>query len=207
MKKYIIPILALTFVISSCGNEFEENLGKSIDDSLAKTFDGEGEIEEVVEDVIELEESSEDIFYSEDGKFKINFFGTPTHSSDVVETEVGNIEMTTYLYEKSVTEAYMVAYNDYPTEMIENASMEDMLDGAKEGSASSMGITKFDLDQDEMVEGNPGRHFRGNNGSYYVEYKLFVTGIRLYQIAIIRDGSYATTERTEEFFGSFKLTE
>jgi len=206
MKKTLIPVLALIFVISSCGDDTnfvnEENLDKFLQES-AEEYDKM----EVVDDVIELDESDEDIFYSEDGRFKINFQGTPMHSSDVVPTEVGNIEMTTYMYEKSATEAYMVAYNDYPTEMIENASMDEMLDGAKNGSAGSMGITQFDLDQNTEIEGNPGRHFKGNNGSYYVEYKLFVTGIRLYQIAIIRDGSYATKARTNDFFNSFKLVE
>ena len=196
MKKITIPALVLTFILTACGggeaHQIENTVVNAIEDI------------DVVDEVVA---TSGDLFESADGKFKINFNGEPTVSSDMVPTDVGNIEMTSFLYEKSVTEAYMVAYNDYPSEMVEASSVADMLDGAKNGSASSMNITMFDLEENIEVEGNPGRHFKGNNGSYYVEYKLFLKGNRLYQIAIIRDGSYATPERTKEFFGSFELIE
>lgn len=203
MKKLLIPVIAIIVTLTSCSSDFEESLGKSIDASIDEAMN---ENEYAAAEEVK-EESSANIFSSKDGRFKINFSGEPKESSDIISTEAGDIEMTTYLYEKSVTEAYMVAYNDYPSELVKNTSIDVMLDGAKDGSSSSMGITIFDLEENLKIEGNPGRHFKGNNGSYYVEYKLFLKGNRLYQIAIIRDGSYATEERTKDFFGSFKLIE
>ena len=188
-------IAALSFLLLSCGsvnNEQAAAIASQLDSAIAE----ENSIPE-----------EGDLFTSKDGKFKIYFSGTPTESSDTIPTEVGKIEMTSFLYEKSVTEAYMVAYNDYPSEMVKNSSVDDLLDGAKNGSSSSLGITQFDIDNKMEIEGNPGRHFKGTNGSYYAEYKLFLKGNRLYQIALIRDGSYATPERAEAFFGSFSLTE
>jgi len=201
MKKMKFNLVALSFLLLSCGsvnNEQADAIANQLDSALA----GNSAIEE--ENSIPEEG---DLFTSKDGKFKINFSGTPTESSDIVPTEVGNIEMTSFMYEKSATEAYMVAYNDYPSEMVKNSSVDDLLDGAKNGSSSSLGITQFDIDKKMEIEGNPGRHFKGTNGAYYAEYKLFLKGNRLYQIALIRDGSYATPERAEAFFGSFALTE
>lgn len=195
MKKMKFNIAALSFLLLSCGsvnNEQAAAIASQLDSAIAE----ENSIPE-----------EGDLFTSKDGKFKIYFSGTPTESSDTIPTEVGKIEMTSFLYEKSVTEAYMVAYNDYPSEMVKNSSVDDLLDGAKNGSSSSLGITQFDIDNKMEIEGNPGRHFKGTNGSYYAEYKLFLKGNRLYQIALIRDGSYATPERAEAFFGSFSLTE
>lgn len=200
MKRLLIPVLAITFIFTSCGGDDSQEL----ESVLANAIE---ELEEVSEELEETEAAVDNLYHSEDGKFKINFNGEPTVSSDMIPTEVGDIEMTSFLYEKSITEAYMVAYNDYPSEILANSSVDDMLDGAKNGSASSMNIVSFDVEKDMEIAGNPGRYFKGNNGSYYIEYKLFLKANRLYQIAIIRDGSYATAERTDEFFGSFELLE
>jgi len=186
MKKLLIPILALTFAVSSCGDDFDE--------------------EEFIKGQYSLEKDKNILYESEDGRFKINFYGEPTKSSKAIPTEVGDVEMITFLYEKSVTEAYMVAYSDYPSKLIENSPVDVLLDGAKNGGVSNLGITIFEFEKNLKIAGNPGRHFKGNNGSsIYVEWKLFLTGNRLYQIAILRDGSYATQERTDDFFGSFEL--
>jgi len=207
MKKILLSTATISLLLFSCGEVNYDKNSKDIDQA-----DGVIEDNSIVDENTvnkEIEETSEkDLFYSEDGKFKIDFFGNnPKASTEMVPTEVGNIEMSMFMYEKSATEAYMVAYNDYPSEMVKNSSVDDLLDGAKNGSSSSLGISTFDIDEDLKIEGNPGRHFKGNNGSYYAEYKLFLKGNRLYQIALIRDGSYNTPERTEAFFGSFKLVD
>lgn len=193
-------LAALALLLLSCGSVNDQAA------AIASQLDSASTANSITEEENNIPEEG-DLFTSKDGKFKINFSGTPTQSSDIIPTEVGNIEMTSFMYEKSATEAYMVAYNDYPSEMVKNSSVDDLLDGAKNGSSSSLGITKFDIDNKMEIEGNPGRHFKGTNGSYYAEYKLFLKGNRLYQIALIRDGSYATPERAEAFFGSFALTE
>ena len=64
-----------------------------------------------------------EIYESEDGRFKINFLGaTPTVSQQAVPTELGDIEITMFIYEKSITEAYVIGYNDYPSAIIEAGS-------------------------------------------------------------------------------------
>ncbi len=199
MRKIILPIAGLVLFLGACGNaenEMKERLEKE-----------QQAYADAIEESGVTEEKGADLFHSVDGKFKINFNGEPTETSEIIPTEVGDIEMTSFMYEKSATEVYLVAYNDYPSDMVKNSSVDDMLDGAKNGSSSSMNIVSFDVDENLEIEGNPGRHFKGNNGSYYVEYKLFMKENRLYQIAIIRDGSYATSERSEEFYGSFELLE
>jgi hypothetical protein len=204
MKKIILPAIILSLFITSCGGDADNELKALIEEEQKQL---ELALEETEDEIEATEDVADDLFSSEDGKFKINFTGTPTESSDIVPTDVGDIEMTSFMYEKSLTEAYMVAYNDYPSEMVKMSSVDDLLDGAKNGSSSSLGINEFEIDKNMEIEGNPGRHFKGTNGTYYAEYKLFLKGSRLYQIALIRDGSYATQERSEEFFSSFELIE
>lgn len=200
MKKIILPALVLSLSFVACGDIDMEEADALNHDLLSA-------VDELAEETTELEEADDDLYYSEDGKFKVKFAGEPKVSSDIVPTDVGDIEMMSFLYEKSITEAYMVAYSDYPTAMVEQSSVKDMLIGAKNGSSGNMGITSFDLDEEVEMDGNPGMYFKGNANSIYAEYKIFLVGSRLYQIAILRDGSYATPERSDEFFNSFKLVE
>jgi len=196
MIKIKLPILVLSMGLMACGGSEElEQLTAELD-ALN---------EELTEEVIPETVEESDLFSSEDGKFKINFLGEPTVTSDIIPTDVGDIEMMSFMYEKSVTEAYMVAYSDYPTEMVEASSTQDMLKGAKDGASGNLGITSFDLEENIELNGNEGMYFKGAAGSIFVEYKIFLVGNRLYQVAILRDGSYATEERSGEFFNSFEL--
>ena len=196
MIKIKLPILVLSMGLMDCGGSEElEQLTAELD-ALN---------EELTEEVIPETVEESDLFSSEDGKFKINFLGEPTVTSDIIPTDVGDIEMMAFMYEKRVTEAYMVAYSDYPTEMVEASSTQDMLKGAKDGASGNLGITSFDLEENIELNGNEGMYFKGAAGSIFVEYKIFLVGNRLYQVAILRDGSYATEERSGEFFNSFEL--
>lgn len=199
MKKIIIPVVILSAGLVACGGVDTEEI-EGLNNDLLSAVDELAEVEE-----LEEETASGDLFSSKDGRFKIKFQGSPVESSDIIPTEVGNIEMVSYLYEKSVTEAYMVAYSDYPSQLVESSSVEDMLIGARDGSSGNLGITSFDLDEEIEIEGNLGRYFKGSANSIYAEYKLCLVGNRLYQIAILRDGSYSKPENADEFFNSFEL--
>lgn len=200
MKKIILPALVLSLSFAACGDvDMEE--ADALNHDLLSAVDELAE-----EETTEVEEvEADDLYHSEDGRFKIKFAGEPKVASDVIPTDVGNIEMMSFLYEKSVTEAYMVAYSDYPSAMVEQSSVDDMLKGAKDGSSSNLGITSFDLDENVELDGNKGMYFKGSANSIFAEYKIYLVGSRLYQVAILRDGSYSMPERSDEFFNSFQL--
>jgi len=200
MKKTILPALLLSLGFVACGDIHMEEADALNHDLLSAVDELAEEPEEVVE-----EPKDDDLYYSEDGRFKVKFAGVPKVNSDIVPTDVGNIEMMSFLYEKSVTEAYMVAYSDYPSALVEQSSAKDMLIGARDGSSREMGIMSFDSDEEIEIDGNPGRYFTGKANSIHAEYKIVLVGSRLYQIAILRDGSYSMPERSDDFFNSFQL--
>lgn len=202
MKKFTLPALVLSLGFVACGGPDAEEI-EALNHDLLSAVE---ELEEATEEIAE-EASADDLYHSVDGKFKIKFIGEPTESHDIIPTEVGNIEMTSYLYEQSITEAYMVAYSDYPSELVAQSSVEDILVGARDGSSGNLGITSFDLDENIEIDGNPGMYFKGKAGSIHAEYKLYMVENRLYQVAILRDGGYSKPERSDEFFNSFQLVE
>ena len=201
MKKLALPVLAFSIVLSACGGGMSEEELKELENLEAELTEA---IDEVAEEATE-EASADDLFYSEDGAFKIMFQGEPKQDEQIVPTVAGDIEMVTFMYEKSITEVYMVAYSDYPSQMVEESSVDEILANSKQGSSGNMGITSFDEEAEIEIDGNKGLFYKGKAGSLHVEYKLYMVSNRLYQLAIIRDGSYSQAERSAEFFDSFEL--
>jgi hypothetical protein len=198
MKTILTTCIAASMMVVSCGG------GDSLND-LEKNNEA---LQEDLEAVTEAAAIPSEIYESEDGRFKVNFLGgTPEVSTQSVPTELGEIEITMFLYEKSITEAYIIGYNDYPSAIVEAGSTAEMLAGGKEGLVNSMGITQFDLEKEVSLNGYSGLHFKGVAGSLHIEYQMYLVENRLYQIGIVRDGSYTTQDRVDTFLGTFELTD
>lgn len=203
MKIILTTLIAASLMMVSCGGGDE--LANELND-LANDLEAENVALEAEMDAI-LETSESALYESEDGSFQINFMGgTPTVNTESIDTEVGPVDITMFMYEKSSTELYMISYNDYPSAAIELSSAEEVLANGKNGLVTSMGITHFDLEEDVTKDGFPGLHFKGTGGSCHLEYEVYLVKNRLYQIGVLRDGSYATQENIDGFLGSFTLT-
>ena len=190
MRLFIL--MAAVTLLMSCGG------GQSATDALSKLDSISNSLNDQMSDM------SSEKYTSEDGKFKVNFLGTPTVEKKDIPTEVGNIEMTSFSYEKSATEVFMIAYSDYPSEMVKASEPDVLLNGAREGALSSMGAT-MESQEKITLDGNPGYQFKAVAGTYYMVYKIFLKDNRLYQILMMRDGSYPSNEAVESFIGSFEL--
>lgn len=196
---FIVP--ALVFGLVACGPSAEDvaNLEAELNDMA-------GDMETALEEELTAPEATESMdFTSKDGHFSIQFPGEPQHASNSVPTDVGDIMMETYMYEKSATEVFMVAYNDYPSIYVDESNADELLEGGKSGALESLGIMTTEVEEKIEVDGHPGIFFTGNNGQYYVVYEVYLVNNRLYQIAILRDGSYPSDEDVANFTKTFKL--
>ena len=186
--KFLNLLLIATVMVSCGGNQNTMDALNKLD-SLSKSMN---------------QSSLTDKYMSKDGSFKISFPGTPTVSSENVPTEAGNIEMKLFTYKKSATEAYMVVYSDYPSEMVKASDPETLLNGAKEGALSNQSVT-LESEKKITLDGNPGYYFTAKKDSYYMCYKIFLKENRLFQILMLRDGNYPSQENIDAFIGSFEL--
>ncbi len=143
-------------------------------------------------------------FVSEDGSFKINFPGEPSKEESPVETELGVLEMVTYMYEEGKS-AYMVAYSDYPAAAIEAAEPYDLLDGAKGGYVGNIGLELKKEDNKSELDGVPGIYFEAEGGGYYTAVQDYLLDNRLYQVAILRLDRAPTEKEIEAFIKSFEF--
>lgn len=146
------------------------------------------------------------VFTSVDGLFSISFPEEPVFSEENIETGLGDIRMASYIHEVSDNKAYMVAYSDYPSMLINLAGKEELLQGAKQGALASLNIDNVFEERVLNKDGHTGLYFSGNDGEdYHIEYEMYLKENRLYQVAIIESSGKIGSDTDKKFFSSFKL--
>ena len=144
-------------------------------------------------------------FVSADKSFQIIFAGEPAYSTDMVATDVGDVEMVNYMFEKTADEVYMVAYSDYGEGFGSSNDSKVLLEGARDGALGSLGIEKVKEEQFGKHQGYPALYFTAESEDYSVVYKCIMVGDRLYQIAVLASGKTLTKKETKPFLKSFKI--
>lgn len=140
------------------------------------------------------------------GRFTVVFPGEPDYSVEDVETAVGTLKMHTYLYEQSENAAYMVAYIDYPEDMVEESDNDVLLDAALEGALGSWGINAEKAKKETTWHsGYKGVFTKESSGDTYTAYEVLLVDNRLYQIAILQYGKPISKKALSSFYDSFEL--
>lgn len=144
-------------------------------------------------------------FTSKKGKFKIQFPGEPVESKETVDTDAGKIDMVTYMYEQGTSKVFMVAYSDYPADMISSNDSKDLLKGAKEGFTGNLQLT-IDFEEFFMIDGFQGLYFKASNSSYYTAVKQILVNNRLFQVGILSAEGEVSVNDIQDFLETFELT-
>ncbi len=142
---------------------------------------------------------------AEDGTFSFRMPGEATRTTRHLTTPVGPVPVQVHMYQ-TAEESFMVNYTDYPPEVLGELSVEELLDGARDGAiASSAGMLLEHRSID--LEGVPGRAVRisAAGGEVEVQGRFFVVDTRLYQILATTSTEDATSPRVASFLDSFVL--
>jgi hypothetical protein len=143
---------------------------------------------------------------SEEGNFFIIFPAEPSYSAEEVKTAVGKLKMHTYLYEESGDAAYMVAYIDYPDDLVEESDNDVLLEAALEGALGSWGIDIDEVGKETTWHsGYKGIFCNEKNGDTHAAYEVILAENRLYQIAILHYGKAIPKKTLSTFYDSFEI--
>ena len=147
-------------------------------------------------------------FSSETGNFSIDTPGTLEETQQSVETPVGPINIHTFTAESNES-AYVVAYSDYPNEIVEQTDPEMLLDSSRDGAVSNLGGTLVEEETIEL-EGNPGRSLiidtaAGTEEAATINSRIFLVDNRLYQILVVVPEAVEGEIDSETFLDSFEL--
>lgn len=147
-------------------------------------------------------------FASEVGKFSISAPAPFEEMQQSVETPVGPVDIYTFTAEADDS-AYVVAYSDYPSEIIEQTDPQMLLDGSRDGAVANLGGTLVS-EEDIDLEGNPGRSLvidatTSQDQSATINSRIYLVDNRLYQVLIVSPEGEGAPEDAENFLDSFDL--
>ncbi|MEM1309923.1 MAG: hypothetical protein AAF892_02900 [Cyanobacteria bacterium P01_D01_bin.71] len=147
-------------------------------------------------------------FTSEAGEFSIATPAPLEQTQQSVETPVGPVEIYTFTAEADET-AYVVAYSDYPLEMVREIDPQELLDSSRDGAVANLGGT---LETEEAIDldGNPGRSLvistEANQAQpATINSRIYLVDNRLYQILVVTPEGTDATESSAAFLDSFNL--
>lgn len=149
-------------------------------------------------------------FTSETGGFAISTPVTLSEASQSVETQVGNIDIYTFTAEEPEA-AYVVAYSDYPSEIVAQSDPTAMLDGSRDGAVNNVGGTLISENPVELA-GNPGRALvidtqTETGAAATVNARLYLVDNRLYQVLVVVPKDQEGKVDVQGFLDSFTLSE
>ncbi len=143
----------------------------------------------------------------ENGNFTILFPEKPLVDSQNIETEIGNLTGYMFFYEDSINKkTFLLMYTEFPSEIINQANIEDLLKATLKGQISGIDGTK---EKEETIFLN--QRYPGIKGIYYNKNFHFFTNIylienKLFQIlAVTPDKSKKDMKVINKFLNSFDL--
>ena len=149
-----------------------------------------------------------EVFSSESGQFEIAAPAPFEETQQSVETPVGPVEIYTFTAETENT-AYVVAYSDYPAEIIEQTDPQALLDSSRDGAVSNLGGT---LVSEEVIDlaGNPGRSLvisaaANQEQAATINSRIYLVDNRLYQVLVVAPEGEETPDDASLFLDSFDL--
>jgi hypothetical protein len=145
-------------------------------------------------------------YRSPDGRFSLHFPSKPREDRQLLETPNGTVELVTIACDYSVVKAYWASYSEYPSEYMAARPAREVLDEARETVVRNLGDqTIFTVLADTTRKGRAAQRFRARDGHFHAEYELILSGNRLYQLGVLRDGAYPPKVDVEAFLAGFQL--
>ncbi len=150
-------------------------------------------------------------FESSEGKFRVLSPGDMVHKEQLMETAVGDLLFTTYLYQPEGKNPdnvyYAVSFVDYPEHSIHSDSTEFLESFFHYTIDASVTSVKGDLRYVDHIklDGFPGRLWRVDykKGTATIKTKVYMVGRRFYQLQVVMHREKSLNRQQDKFFDSF----
>jgi hypothetical protein len=143
--------------------------------------------------------------FSKDG-FSIRMPGTPTTQEKDIPTPAGNMHMKLHIASDADSGVvYMIAQVELPPI---GGNSDDFLDGAQSGMIQ--GVNGKLVSQTKVTLGrHPGREIKADafDGKGYLRGQLFAINGKVYMLAVLSPKSVDASAATNQFLGSFQVSE
>ncbi|MGF1458645.1 MAG: hypothetical protein ACFBSG_06410 [Leptolyngbyaceae cyanobacterium] len=147
-------------------------------------------------------------FSSETGQFSIATPEPFEETQQSVQTPVGPVEIHTFTAETGDS-AYVVAYSDYPEEIVDQTDPQVLLNSSRDGAVGNLGGTLISESELEL-EGHPGRALviradaeQGETAT--ISSHIYLVDNRLYQVLVVAPENSPEAGTSAAFLDSFDL--
>jgi len=148
-------------------------------------------------------------FSSPEGRFSVDFPGTPQQAKQPMQTKVGTLVARIAMLSSSNNLFYGVLYLDYPKATLEKYSADDLLEGSRESAVKRVKGGRLVGEEKISLAGNPGRQFIVEApGDVRMTVRVYLVNNRLYWlIASVKSSDKGSEKEADptHFFDSFKL--
>lgn len=139
------------------------------------------------------------------GRFSVSMPNQPMQSQVSSDTLVGRATVHKFVAELG-REAYMVLYADYPPSFMDNSSLENMLNAARDSTIANTEGMQLVQERRISLSGHPGREFVGRmSDKEYAIYRIFWLERRLYTVVFVRTHGNSVSSNGHRFFESFEF--
>lgn len=146
-------------------------------------------------------------FTSNEGAFTVQMRGAPTQDIKQFSTEAGTINMIMFTSDIG-TASYLVAYSDFPQQIVNAQNTLDLLEGVINGTVNELNAKLLSLDFVKL-RGEDGVEFVGEGNkegkNVRVQGRNFLVGNRLYQINVIIEKGIVPQADIDKFLNSFQF--
>lgn len=147
-------------------------------------------------------------FTSDAGAFSVMTPATLEEQTQSVPTAAGDIETHMFTGEVGGT-AYMVAYSDYPEQVLAQVDAQTLLEGARDGAIQNSSANLVSEEAITLGE-YPGievvadvKSDKGEEGT--LKSHIYLVGNRLYQVMVMGSKGSLDMTKVDAFLDSFKL--
>jgi hypothetical protein len=133
---------------------------------------------------IEYSQNAWKEFSSAAGGFRVSMPGTPTLTTDKIETAAGPV--TNHLHTLSTkTAVYMISYVDFPFNSDEPGVARRALDSARNNALAEDPSAKLLSEKEVSLGGQVGREWLVQRGAIILRARAFLVRGRLYQVLMV----------------------
>lgn len=149
-------------------------------------------------------------FTSKAGGFSVAVPVTLTEAVETIDARSGKIDFHMFKGSQGNT-FYIVAYADYPPNLIQQSDPEKILDGSRDGAVGNIN-GKLVIETRISLDGNPGRELvidaKAEKGrDVTVKARVFLVKYRLYEALVTAPKGEVSGAEMDDFLRSFKLSD
>ncbi|OFX22898.1 MAG: hypothetical protein A2033_05740 [Bacteroidetes bacterium GWA2_31_9] len=143
-------------------------------------------------------------FYTEDGRFKVNFPIKPVVNNQILKSTFGNIIFTSCYSKKNEDEKYFASSSVYDYTVKNDEDKILLLEDSRNYILNQLEIDLIS-ERDTIVNDYMGKFFKASADNYYVDILQLIENNRVFQVGIMKNDEQIIADDFNNLINSFEI--